>query len=80
MTYIELQIHDDAVYCQLLEDGSDKELADLEADLDDGRWLVNSSTHPEAVAINDFDATDSFIASALLIGMMRRLRMENDSK
>lgn len=80
MTYITMYVHDEAIYCDLMGTKDDSHIAHISADKDGDRWLVNSSSHPNADSINDFDASDCYIASPLVLNMMRRLKTEIEWK
>ncbi len=73
MMYMELEIREDNVYCELKQIDSQDLFADLRAEKLDETWFVTSSTHPDSEALNDFEAPDQWLASALMIGIARRL-------
>ncbi len=73
MMSMELDIRERNIYCELKEVDTFVLIADLRAEKLDDTWFVTSSTHADSEALNDFEATDQWIASALLIGIARRL-------
>jgi len=75
MTHIAIETYEKEVVCRLLEDG--EAIADLTArrEPDREQWRADSSSHPDSVAFQDFTASDEFIATAIVLNMMRRLRM-----
>lgn len=73
MMYMELEIKERNVYCELKETDSYVIIADLQAEQSGSTWLVTSSTHADSEALNDFEASDQWIATSLLIGIARRL-------
>lgn len=73
MMYMELDIRERNIYCELKEVDTYVTIADLRAEQLDETWFVSSSTHPDSDALQDFEASDQWIASSLIIGMARRL-------
>lgn len=73
MMYMELEIRERNVYCELKETDSYVTIADLRAKWLGDMWFVTSSTHSDSQALNDFEASDQWIATSLLIGIGRRL-------
>lgn len=71
--YMELEIRESDIFCELKETITYKLIADLRAEKLGDKWFVTSSTHADSDALNDFEATDQWIASALIIGIARRL-------
>ena len=73
MMYMELGIRERRIYCKLREEVTHAVIAYLRADELGDTWFVTSSTHADSKALNDFEATDQWIATSLLIGIARRL-------
>jgi hypothetical protein len=73
MMIMELEIRESNIYCDLTDYETHKTIADLRAEQQGAMWAVTSSTHSDSKALHIFEASDQWIATALLIGMARRL-------
>ena len=73
MMHMELEIRENTIYCDQKESDSNVGIAVLRAGKVGETWHISSSTHPDSEALNDFEASDQWIATSLLIGIARRL-------